>query len=273
MTKEIIKKEKGELSPIENLKSVINLPSVQEQFKNALKDNSDLFVSSIIDLVVSDKILQECNPNLIVMECLKAATLRLPINKNLGFAYIVPYKNKEKIYIPQFQVGYKGIIQLALRTGQYARLNDAIIYEGQSVTNDIITGDVKVIGDPDTSKQPIGYLAYFKLINGFEKCMYVSKENALEHGKKFSPSFNISSSPWKTNTDAMCIKTCWKKLLSKFGVMSVEMVNALSADSDEVPINENINTHIMSNANQGDLIDFETGELNKNENKEKHPDF
>ena len=117
-------------SKVEVLKSIMNSGSVQEQFKNALKDNSGPFVASVIDLYNGDNTLQECDPSAVVMECLKAATLKLPINKSLGFAYVVPYKNKG-VATPQFQIGYKGLIQLAMRTGQYRIINADNICEGE----------------------------------------------------------------------------------------------------------------------------------------------
>ena len=97
------------LTPVQKMKSIINADSVQEQFRNALKDGAPLFIASLIDIYSNDKYLQQCPPQAVIMEALKAATLKLPINKNLGFAYIVPYKNE-----PQFQIGYKGYIQLAM---------------------------------------------------------------------------------------------------------------------------------------------------------------
>src|SRR5438270_725219 len=115
------------ISKIEVLKNIMKAPSIQEQFNNVLKDNSGVFVASIIDLYNSDTYLQNCEPKQVVMEALKAAVLKLPINKNLGFAYIVPFK-KNGVQIPQMQIGYKGLIQLAMRTGQYRNINADVVY-------------------------------------------------------------------------------------------------------------------------------------------------
>ena len=135
------------------LKSILNAPSVVEQFQNALAENKNLFIASIIDLYNGDKSLQECNPSTIVQECLKAAVLDLPINRALGFAYIVVYKNKVKqtdpqtgrtvevkVPTPTFIPGYKGYIQLAMRTGQYRTINADVVYEGELQTANRLSG-------------------------------------------------------------------------------------------------------------------------------------
>jgi recombination protein RecT len=255
--------ENKQLTPVDRLKNVMSSESVQQQFKNALKENSSLFVASVIDLFASDTYLQKCNPSLVVMECLKAATLKLPINKSLGFAYVVPYK-KQGVDVPQFQLGYKGYIQLAMRTGQYQRLNDGIVYQGQKVDFDPISGDMTITGTKE-SEEATGYFAFFRLNNGFEKLVYFSKENAAAHGKKFSKSYSKDSSPWKTQFDAMALKTCWRKLLGKYGILSVEMSNAIANDDDETPAKDQLKWDTDENANKGDIIDMETGEINQGE--------
>jgi len=247
--------------PVSRLKEVMASPSVQEQFRNALADNAPLFVASVIDLFSSDTYLQKCDPALVVAECLKAATLKLPINKSLGFAYVVPYKG-----IPQFQVGYKGLLQLALRTGQYRRLNDGAILEGQAVKSNPLTGDLDISGDAKSDKA-IGFFAYFQLTNGFEKSIYLTAEQAIAHGKKFSASFSSASSPWKTNFEAMAIKTCWKKILSKYGIMSVEMINVMANDDQpahEADYQENANKTLIDITPEPDPpanVNTDTGEI------------
>lgn len=133
-------KEKGNNNqavarPIDKLKSILAAQSVQEQFKAVLAENSEAFVASIIDLYNTDKTLQACDPKSVVMEALKAASLKLPINKQLGFAWIVPYKDgKTGQFIPAFQLGYKGYIQLCMRTGSYKYINADVVYEGELVS-------------------------------------------------------------------------------------------------------------------------------------------
>ncbi len=270
--------EQKQLTPVDRLKNVMSSESVQQQFKNALAENSSLFVASVIDLFASDTYLQKCNPNLVVMECLKAATLKLPINKSLGFAYVVPYK-KQGVDIPQFQLGYKGYIQLAMRTGQYQRLNDGIVYKGQRVDFNPISGDMTISGTKE-SDEATGYFAFFRLNNGFEKLVYFSKENAEAHGKKFSKSYSKDSSPWKTQFDAMALKTCWRKLLGKYGILSVEMSNAIASDDEVTPARDQLKWDTDEQANQTPIditptpegdVNTETGEMVKTESDEPPP--
>ena len=160
----------------ERLKTMVKADSVVEQFRNALGRHSDTFVASIIDLYNSDSDLQQCNPTQVVQEALKAATLRLPINKQLGFAYIIAYNNSKpdgeggwlKVKEPSFQIGYKGYIQLAMRSGQYEILNP-IDFGGER-----------------TSDKIIGYFCHERLVNGFRKTLYMSVEEVAAHAKRYS---------------------------------------------------------------------------------------
>jgi recombination protein RecT len=255
---------KRQPSPVDRLKMQLNTDSVQEQFRNTLKENAGAFTASVIDLYASDAYLQKCNPNLVIMECLKAATLKLPINKQLGFAYIVPYKNKNGEHIPQFQLGYKGYVQLAMRTGQYKHLNAGVIYEGIDITRNILTGEIKFSGEPSSDK-PQGYFAYLEMLNGFTKTVYMTKEEMIAHAKRYSKSFNQSTSAWKTNFDEMAQKTVIRKLLSKYGYLSTDMVSALSSDA------EDIDEEIRQEANQ-EIIDVEYDVQNTEEEQASEPE-
>lgn len=245
--------KKNQISPINKLKKVLNAESVRKQFENALQKNAGAFVASIIDLYSSDTYLQQCDPSKVVMEALKAATLKLPINKQLGFAYIVPYRS-----VPQFQIGYRGYIQLAMRTGQYRHLNSGKVCEGARVERDLLTGKVEFSGEK-TSDKAIGYFAYMELLNGFTKTVYMTKDEVIEHAQKYSPSYNNKSSAWQTNFDAMAEKTVIRRLLSKFGILSTEMISALTSDSDfndEASLAE----EVAQNAN-AEAIDIEVEEV------------
>lgn len=248
--------KKNQISPINKLKKVLNADSVRKQFENALQENAGAFVASIIDLYSSDTYLQQCDPNKVVMEALKAATLKLPINKQLGFAYIVPYRSRNEV-VPQFQIGYRGYIQLAMRTGQYRHLNSGMVCEGVRVERDLLTGKVKFSGET-TNDKAIGYFAYMELLNGFTKTVYMTKDEVIEHAQKYSPSYNNKSSAWQTNFDAMAEKTVIRRLLSKFGILSTEMISALTSDSDfndEASLAE----EVAQNAN-AEVIDIEVEE-------------
>lgn len=210
------------------MQHVFENAKMRELFENTLKRNADTFIGGVIDLYASDTYLQQCNPNLVALECLKAATLNLPINKQLGFAYVVPYK-KNGQQIPQFQLGYKGYIQLAQRTGAYRFINADVVYEGELSGRDKLTGMIGLEGERIGDKV-VGYFAYIETINGFKKALYMSSEEVIAWAKRYSKSYDSSSSAWASNFDEMAIKTCLRRLISKWGVMSVEMVEAYKAE-------------------------------------------
>lgn len=242
----------SQMRPIDRLKAIISAESVQEQFRNALKENAGAFVASIIDLYNSDPYLQACDPKKVVAEALKAASLKLPINKQLGFAWIVPYKDKTGEYIPTFQLGYKGYVQLALRTGAYRYINADVVYEGELVKRDRLTGEIEI--DPDASKSDkvVGYFAFLETLNGFRKTVYMTVDEVRRHAERFSKSYKNPSSPWHTDFDAMALKTCLRKLISHYGIMSVELQRAYIDDSaDTVELAD------KAIANEGNVIDID----------------
>ncbi|WP_100065137.1 recombinase RecT [Miniphocaeibacter massiliensis] len=247
--------QQGQVSPTKQMSALLESDKVKGMFENALNKNAGPFIASLIDLYNSDSYLQGCNAQEVMMEALKAATLNLPINKNLGYAYIVPYKNK-----PTFTIGYKGLIQLAMRSGQYANLNGGMIYEGMEVEEDYLTGVFRINGKPKSDKV-LGYFAYLKLINGFEKALYLTKEEVETHGKKYSPAYSSKYSPWKTEFDLMGQKTVIRQLLSRYGILSTEMQNVINQDTDN-EIQESIN--LEANREPLDFpsnVDSETGEI------------
>ena len=195
-------------------KQVLNDQSLRNRVKTSLGENAGTFLASMLDLYEGESGLQSCDPQKVAMECLKAASLNLPLVKGLGFAYVVPYKN-----VPTFIVGYKGLIQLAQRSGQYRFLNADAVYEGEEVRLNRLTGQFEIVGEKKSDKA-IGYFAYFQLINGFEKYFYMTAEEVTAYGKKYSKAFE--SGPWKTEFDAMAKKTVLRRIL-KFGPMSTDM--------------------------------------------------
>lgn len=222
--------KQGQVSPVNQMKNLLANQGMQNLFADALNENKDRFLASIIDLYNGDTYLQGCNPKEVAMEALKAATLNLPINKSLGYAYIVPYKNKGKL-TPQFQIGYKGYIQMAQRSGQYKALNAGIMYEGMEIKRDFLRGTFEIIGEPKSDKV-IGYFAYFQLLNGYEKAVYMTKDEVTEHAKRYSQAYGSDYSPWKKQFDEMAQKTVIKKLLSKYGVLTTEFQDAVKEEED-----------------------------------------
>jgi recombination protein RecT len=263
------KNNQTQLKPVQKLRVTLSAESVKEQFRNALQENAGAFIASIIDLYNSDSYLQQCDPNLVVMEALKAATLKLPINKQLGFAYIVPYRNNKGQMIPQFQLGYKGYIQLAMRTGQYKNLNAGVVYEGIKVHKDLLTGEIHFTGEP-TSDKPQGYFAYMELINGFKKTVYMTHAEMVAHAKRYSKSYHSDNSAWKTNFEEMALKTVLRRLLSKYGMLSTEMITALESDKDE-DIEKEVAEEIEENANKEEIdVEIEEEEITEVEYKEEN---
>lgn len=243
-----------QVSKIDSLKNMLNAASVQEQFKNALADNSGPFIASIIDLFNGDSYLQNCDPKAVIMEALKAAILKLPINKNLGFAYIVPFGNT-----PTFTIGYKGLIQLAMRTGQYRIINADLVYEGEFRTRNKLTGEFDLSGEKK-SDVVIGYFAHIELLNGFSKTLYMSKDRVTQHAQKYSKSFAQANGPWKKEFDAMAIKTVLRNLLGHYGFLSVDMITAIDNDS-EADVADRVQDEINNRSNRTEMSGFDEAEL------------
>ena len=218
--------------PIDKLKHILAAQSVKEQFEAVLKENAGAFVASIIDLYNTDRTLQLCDPKNVVMEALKAASLKLPINKQLGFSWIVPYRDgKTGQYIPTFQLGYKGYIQLCMRTGAYRYINADVVYEGELIKHDKLTGEIEIDPAQRISDKKIGYFAFIETLNGFRKTLYMSVEEVIRHAQQYSKSYGNKNSVWATDFDSMALKTCLRLLLSKYGIMSVEMQRAYIEDN------------------------------------------
>lgn len=231
-------------TPTQQLSAMIAGRAMQEQFRNALGDNAGTFTASLIEMVASDQNLQKCPPAQIVAEALKAASMKLPVNKSLGFAYIIPYNNKGQGMTPTFQIGYKGLIQLALRTGQYRGINADVVYEGELIRADKLRGTINLDGERKSDKV-VGYFAYIELVNGFSKTLYMSVEQVAHHAIQYSRSVprgvteeklreRAGQVPtglgWWGNFDSMALKTVLRQLISKYGFMSIEMQDGVIAD-------------------------------------------
>lgn len=240
-------------SPSSIMKGILDNENTKKLLQDSLKENAGAFAASILDLYNSDKYLQQCNPKQVFGECLKAVSLKLPINKQLGFAYVVPFKG-----IPQFQIGYKGLIQLCMRTGQYKHINAGEVYEGEYKGFNKLTGELDISGER-TSDTVVGYFAYMETLNGFSHSVYSTKEEVQKHAQKYSKSYNSNSSAWKTDFDKMAVKTVLRNLLSHYGYMSVEMMNAMTA---EQPIETDTLSENTDNTVNSEVIDVEYTESN-----------
>lgn len=218
------------VSPSELMKRTVNSQAIQELLKGTLKDGAQAFGASLIELYGSDGYLQGCNPGDVAKEALKAAGLRLPVSKQLGFCYIIPRKD-HGVLKPNFQLGYKGYIQLAMRTGAYRYMNAGPVYEGELIKVDKLTGEVDLSG-PIKSDTVVGYFAFLETLNGFRKTEYWSRERVEAHARRFSDSYKSGAAIWRNNFDEMAQKTVLKALISKWGIMSIEMETALKSDDE-----------------------------------------
>ena len=209
---------------IENtIKTFFEKPAVKNRFAEMLGKRSNQFISSVLQITANNSMLKNADPISVYNSALMAATLDLPINQNLGFAWIVPYGKAA-----QFQLGVKGLVQLAQRSGQYLNINVIEVYENQFISFNTLTENLTANFDLPGEGKIIGYAAYFKLINGFEKTCFWTTEKVIQHGKKYSKSFN--NGPWKNEFDAMAKKTVLKSTLSKWGILSIEMQTAVKID-------------------------------------------
>ena len=217
------------------LKGMLEMPAYKIKFNEMLGKKAAGFMSSIIAVTNNNKYLAKANPATVIGAAAQAAMLDLPINQSLGFAYIVPYGSEA-----QFQLGYKGYIQLAQRSGQYVDIGAKTVFEGELEYENRLLDKFK-FGDR-TGDKVIGYLAYFRLTNGFEKMLFMTLDEMQAHAKKYSKNYKGGTDKWGlTDFNTMAEKTVLKRLLSKYGPLSIEsiqMSQALSNDGSVISMNK-----------------------------------
>lgn len=211
-------------------KSLFSQENVRKKFEELLGKRAPQFIASVLQITANNDLLAKADPHSVLNAAAMAATLDLPLNASLGFAYIIPYNDRKAgKCLAQFQIGYKGFIQLAQRSGQFKTIASAPIYEGQLAEINPLTGFTFDF-NAKTSDKVIGYAAFFSLVNGFEKTFYMSVDDIRKHAGKYSQSFKNGYGVWKDNFDEMACKTVTKLLLAKYAPMSVEMQKAAVAD-------------------------------------------
>ncbi|WP_461202667.1 recombinase RecT [Enterococcus sp. N342-3-1-2] len=229
-------------------KALMNTPQMKKKFTDILHEKSDPFMGSLMTLVGGDNYLSQAEPMTIIASALKAATMDLPIDKNLGYAYVVPFNRSEKVgnkwvkhNEAQFILGYKGYIQLAQRSGQYKALNALAIYDGQLIDWNPLTEEFSFDYKAKVSDEVIGYVGFFELLNGFKKTVYWTKQEIESHRIKNAKGYDKEklSGAWVDNYDSMAIKTVLRNLLSKWGLLSVEMQTAITSDEKVFRVDEN----------------------------------
>lgn len=251
-----------------NLPALLNSDVIKNRFNEILGKNAAGFMSALLNIYNSNNQLQQCDARSILGAAGLAATLNLSITPSLGQAYVVPYRGKAT-----FQIGVRGMIQLAHRTGQYVALHAGKVREGELRGFNPVTGEA-LLGEK-ISDNVVGYVAYMKLNNGFEKTLYMSRAEIEEHAEKYSQSYsydkrsNKNSSPWSTNFDAMASKTVLKKLLNTWGILSSDMASAIQGDQSVVDKNTftyadnrgDVQARDTIQVFDGDIVDEETGEI------------
>lgn len=264
---------------VKNFQAVMNNSYYQTLLQNTLKENKGTFTTSLMELATSDEKLLQCAPNALMAEALKAASLHLPLNKQLGQCYILPFKN-HGVMTPTLVVGTKGYLQLAMRTGKYETINSDVVYEGELKGYDKVTGNLDLSG-VRTSNVPIGYFAYMKMKNGFSKLLYMSLDEVCLYAKQYSPTvkFSEKATPatlkelalkqaasgvsdgvgWYSNFESMALKTVLRRLLSKWGELSIENNDILNID--EAPSAEQQRDEEFAEAKEVIEVDAETGEI------------
>ncbi len=225
------------------------------------------FISAIISATTVNPALQECSNQSILSAALLGESLKLSPSPQLGYYYLVPF-NSNSGKVAQFQIGYKGLIQLAIRSGQYKKLNVMAIKEGELEYFDPLDEDIKVNlmiekWDEREALPTIGYYAFFELTNGFRKAMYWSKAQMESHALAFSPGYKAKKGYtfWEKNFDQMAYKTMLRQLIGKWGIMSIEMQNAFDGDmtyADEKGERQYVETEEFTEMPTGDSEVIET---------------
>lgn len=238
------------------LRELFNDPIIKTKVKQLIGKNSATFATSVMQIANSNALLRTAEPSSVFNAACMAATLNLPLQNGLGFAYIVPFKNnKERKVEAQFQIGYKGFIQLAQRSGQFKRLVALPVYKKQLLKKDFINGfEFDWEQEPEKDENPIGYYAYFKLVNDFSAELYMSHDDIIKHAQRYSQTFKKGFGVWHDNFEAMALKTVMKLLLSKQAPLSVEMQQAVLADQAVVKDLENQEFNYADNIQNAEFV-------------------
>lgn len=229
---------------------------VKKRIDEMLGKRSNQFITALIAATNNVAHLSDCTPASVLNAALTVAALDLPINNNLGFAYIIPYNNSKKVgnqwikeWEAQFQMGWKGFIQLAQRSGQYTTISAAPVYDGQLLSSDPLRGNT-YDWNAKKSDRILGYVAFFKLANGFEKDLFMTLDEVKAHANRFSQAYRYDqekdkkASPWSNDFDAMAQKTVIKMLISKFGPMSIDPQMQMAVERDQAIVEEDGDVYV-----------------------------
>lgn len=217
------------------IKKMFEGDAIVKRFEQILGKNASGFIMSVLQIISNEKKLQVAEITSIYNAAAKAAVIKLPLDTNLQYACIVPYKDtKSGITYAQFQMQWKGFVQLAQRTGQYKTINVVDVREGELINEDLLTGDCTFKWEQDYDKRQalniIGYVSFFELVAGFRKMIFWREEKLRKHAKKYSKTYDFQDGRWNTDFEAMCKKTMIKENLSKWGPLSIELSDAIKYD-------------------------------------------
>lgn len=241
------------------VKSLFNRDDVKNKFQELLGKRAPSFITSVLQIVASNSLLAKADPASVYQSAAVAAILDLPLNNNLGFAYIVPYNESHKDAegnwqtktVAQFQLGYKGFKQLALRSGQFLTIHATDVREGEISKYDRLTGEMEfrwIENDTEREqKKVVGFVSFFKLLNGYTQTFYMSYDKLIAHGKRYSQTFKKDKGLWKDDFHAMALKTVIKLNLSKNAPLSVEMQKAIVFDQAVVSDVDTQDVHYTDN--------------------------
>jgi len=234
MANEIVQKQ---MTPMQKFNASIRGTNSQAYLTDVLGEKKDAFVTSLVSVVANDTNLQKCNPMSIIYAAMKSVPLGLPIESNLGFAAVIPYGDNAS-----FQIMRNGWMDLLMRTGQVKFIANEIVYDGQLVKKNKFTGEYVFDEDAKKSDEIIGYMAYVKLVNGFEKTVYWTVEEVKAHALRYSQTYRKGFGVWKDSFDSMALKTVLKNLIVKYCPKSAELQSAISADQS-VTNKDNVSTY------------------------------
>jgi recombination protein RecT len=230
------------------LQGLLSSNNIKKRLEEILGKNAATFATSVIQITKSNKLLVNAEPASIVGAAMTAATLNLPLNNSLGYAYIIPFNERQEngqfMQKAQFQIGYKGFIQLAMRSGQFKTIHTTDVKQGEVLERNRLSGDITFQWIEDDAirekTETIGYVAYFRLLNGHEATLFMSMKELDGHGKRFSQTFKKNFGLWKDDFDSMAKKTVLKLLLSKYAPLSIDMQTAVKTDQASFNDAENI---------------------------------
>ena len=225
------------MTPMQRFNAQIRGANAQDYLTAVLGEKKEAFVTSLVSVVANDANLQKCNPMSVIYAAMKSVPLGLPIENNLGYAAVIPYGDNAS-----FQIMRNGWVELAMRTGQVKFIANEIVHKGELVKKNKFTGEYIFDEDKKESDDVIGYMAYIKLNNGFEKTVYWTIEEVKAHALRYSQTYKKGYGVWKDSFDAMALKTVLKNLIVKYCPKSAELQKAI-VDDQTVTNKDNVSTY------------------------------